>query len=269
MYNPKAPMHRLIKRLIAPSISFCIAMLFNPSVSADEHNNTIIFDILRSYPFAYVDDNGEQVGTYWEYVNKITEKSGLNISKKIVPKARVIANLKSGQTDAAILFKSESLNDHVEYITKVRTIPILLATQKGLRIEHYDELKQLASVGVFRSGSINPKFDNDASINKDMISNYPGMVKMLGSKRLDAITGNAVVITALINQLCLQDHIDISPLLMGSREQWLVFSKKSAHLNQAESLKRAVQLLQQEGALDKVFDAHIYQNSQSCRQGNQ
>jgi ABC-type amino acid transport substrate-binding protein len=261
-------MHRLIKQFITLNISICIALLFNLNVVAEE-SNAIRFDILRSYPFAYIDNNGNKVGTYWEYIDEIVDKSGVNISKRIVPKARIIANLKSGQSDAAILFKTDSLNDHVEYIAKVRTIPILLATQKGVRVESYEDLKSLSSVGVFRSGSINPAFDNDASINKHLISNYPSMVKMLGSKRLDAITGNGVVITALINQLCLHELIDISPLIMGSREQWLVFSKKSAHLNKTENIKNAVQQLQQEGVLDQIFDAHVYQNKQSCDQGNQ
>lgn len=262
-------MYRLIKRTIAPSICLCISMLLNLNVAAEEQKDAIKFDILRSYPFAYIDRNNEKVGTYWEYVDEIAKKSGLNISKKIVPKARVINNLKSGQSDAAILFKSDSLNEHVEYITHVRTIPIIVATQKGTVIEHYDDLKRLSTLGVFRSGSINTRFDHDKEINKDFISSYPNMVKMLGAKRLDAITGNGVVIAALINQLCLQDDIVISPLVMGNREQWLVISKQSAHLDQSKDLKRAVQLLKQEGTLDKIFDTHISRNNHNCGQGNQ
>ncbi len=255
--------NRLISRSYLLGIS--MVLLLNLNATASEHVS-INFDILRSYPFAYIDSHGDNVGTFWEYVDFISQKSNINIKKRIVPKARVIAHLKSGQSDAAILFKTDSLNDHVEYIEKVRTIPIIIATQKGTLIENYEDLKQLKSVGIFRSGAINPEFDNDNSIHKQAVSSYPSLVKMLGIKRLDAIAGNGVVITALINQLCLQDTIDISPLIMGNREQWLVFSKKSAHLNQAEKLNNAIQDLKSEGVLDNIFDAHLSQNQHKCKQ---
>lgn len=258
-------MHSLIKRLISPRNIFYagVTILLTSNITADEHES-IKFDILRSYPFAYVDNDGAKVGTFWEYVDLISRKSKFDIDRRITPKARVVANLQSGASDAAILFKAQGLKDHVEYVAIVRSIPILIATQKGTLINSYEDLRQLKTVGIFRSGSINPEFDNDESIHKESVSNYPSLVKMLNSKRLDAIAGNGVVITALINQLCLQDTIDISPLIMGNREQWLVLSKQSAHLDKADKLKESVQRLKNEGALDLIFDTHLSQNKHKC-----
>lgn len=253
-------MNSRIKLLIS---SFCFSLLLNHTTSAEEVK-PLTFDILRSYPFAYINDNGDKVGTYWEYVDLIAAKSRLNITKKIMPKARVISNLKSGRSDSAIFFKSGRLNDHINYIAHVRTIPIIVATHKETVIEHYDDLKRLSTLGVFRSGSVSPRFDNDNDINKNFISSYPNMVKMLAAKRLDAITGNGVVITALINQMCLQDEIVISPLVMGDREQWLVISKQSAYLNQAEILKESIHQLKTEGALDAIFDSHLSRQKHTC-----
>ena len=238
-------------------------MTLSLNAISKEHD-VIAFDILESYPFAYKNSDGKPVGTFLEYVDSIAKASGLNISKRITPKARVIDNLKSGAADAAIIFKSDKLNDHVEYIVKVRTIPIIVATQKGIHIEHYDDLKQLDRVGIFRSSSISSVFDEDKSINKQLIPNYVSLVKMLGANRLKVITGNGTIITALIDQLCLQNTIDIAPLIMGNREQWLVMSKKSAHLKQGEALKRTILALKEEGKLDGIFNAHLSQNKQDC-----
>lgn len=258
-------MFNIIDRLVTTRKYLLISMimLFSLNATASEIA-PIKFDILRSYPFAYIDNEDNKVGTFWQYVGLISRKSNLEIDRRIVPKARVVANLKSGSTDAAILFKASHLDHHVEYITMVRSIPIIIATQKGTLIDTYEDLRQLKTIGIFRSGSINPEFDNDKSINKKTVSSYPSLVKMLGSKRLDAIAGNGVVITALINQLCLQDTIDISPLIMGNREQWLVLSKQSAHLDKADKLKESVQRLKNEGALDLIFDTHLSQNKHKC-----
>ncbi|MFD2230194.1 substrate-binding periplasmic protein [Alkalimarinus sediminis] len=254
-------MNRHVKLLIS---SICLSMLVNFSSSANDIK-PIQFDIIKSYPFAYINENGKEVGTYWEYADLIAEETGISIAKSIMPKSRLISNLKSGHSDAAILFKTDSLNSHVEYIVQVRTIPIIVATQKGTLINHYDDLKSLATIGVFRSGVINPRFDNDNQLNKDFISSYPKMVKMLAAKRLDAITGNGVALKALINQMCLQDKVEISPLLMGKREQWLVMSKKSEHLDQAQTIKESILKLKAKGALDTIFEAHVSQHNHTCQ----
>lgn len=259
-------MHYLPHSLCTFLLILCLSMTTLSLNAISKERDVITFDILESYPFAYKNDDGKSVGTFWEYVDSIAKTSGLNISKRITPKARVIDNLKSGAADAAIIFKSDKLNDHVEYIAKVRTIPIIVATQKGIHIEQYDDLKQFDSVGIFRSSSISSMFDKDESINKQLIPNYVSLVKMLGANRLKVITGNGAIITALIDQLCLQDTIDASPLIMGNREQWLVMSKKSAHLIQGKPLKKTILALKAEGRLDGIFNAHLSQNQQDCSQ---
>ncbi|CAH0539575.1 substrate-binding periplasmic protein [Vibrio marisflavi] len=240
------------------------AFLLLITVNLAYASEPINISILSSYPFGYVDNNGQNVGTYWEYIQSIEKKSGLPIESTIIPKPRVLLYLKGGESDAAILFKSKSLADSVVFIEKVRTIPIVVATRNKI-IEQYEDLYQLDSIAMFRAGSISPRFDSDDKIKKVSVKDYPSMVAMLSKGRIDAIIGNGIVIQALIEKACLQEKLTISPLVVGEKEQWLVFSKKSKQLDKIPQFKQAIEELQSEGTLDKIFQSHLVQSNHSCK----
>lgn len=243
----------------------CLAVVliwFSHQAHAGE--DVLNFNILESYPFAYTNDAGQQVGTYWEYVAAIAERSGLNIHRHVVPKPRVVARLKNGEADAAILFRAENLNDFVDYVEPVRTVPIIVATLKTHPVKNYNDLHALPSVGVFHAAAISPAFDADTLINKISIASYPALVGMLGRKRLTAIAGNGVVIGELVRRLCQSNEIEISPLSLGSLEQWLVFSKNSPRQEKIEAIRAAVLSLKKDGVLDQIFDRHFQRAESDC-----
>lgn len=244
------------------TLTFLLLLLTTRLIYASEPLNV---SILASYPFGYVDKNGKNVGTYWEYIHSIGQTTGLNIERAIIPKPRVLLYLKDGKTDAAILFKSKSLTESVIFVDKVRSIPIVVVT-KDHTIEKYEDLHKLNDVAMFRAGSVSPRFDSDSKINKVSVKDYPSMVAMLSKGRIDAIIGNGIVIQALIEKSCLQNSLKISPLIIGEKEQWLVFSKKSHHLDKIPLVKSAITTLRAEGTVDNIFQSHLSQSNQSCNQ---
>lgn len=153
----------------------------------EQYRDPIKFNVLESFPFGYKNDKGENVGTYWEYLHKLEMASNLDIEPTIVPKARVVKYLQLGLSDGAILFKSKSLEPYIQYVSLIRGVPIVIATRADREISKYEDLHQLELVGIFRSGSISDRFDNDNLINKHEIASYPMMLEMLKKNRVQAI----------------------------------------------------------------------------------
>lgn len=222
------------------------------------------FNILESYPFGYTKHDGTKVGTYWEYIQALNTLTQLNIEQQIVPKARIVEHLKLGIADAAILFRSKNMAPHVEFVSKIRDIPIVIVSKIETPINSYKQLYGPKGIGYFKSGSVSTKFDGDKNINKIAIYTYPRMIEMLKRDRVKAIVGNQIVIQSLIEKQCLQKTLRISPLILGSKEQWLVFSKKSKHLNTIPVFRKALNELKMKGVLDEIFDKHLTNTSIEC-----
>jgi ABC-type amino acid transport substrate-binding protein len=230
---------------------------------------TMKFNILDSYPFAYTDAHGEQVGTYWEYIETIEKRLSFNIDQQSVPKARVVAHLKLGVADAAILFRSEKMSPFVEFVSKIRDIPIAIVSRKNLSITQYEQLHDLEYVGHFRSGSVSTRFDVDAQINKVALNTYPQMIEMLQKGRVSAIVGNAIVLRSLLARECLEQQLTVSPLTLGTKEQWLVMSKKSTFLEYRDDLEQAFDEAKAQGLLDQIFHRHLSLKSKRCNYASQ
>lgn len=226
----------------------------------------LAIDILESYPFAYTDDGHTYQGTYWEYAQRLSDRSGIAIERRPVPKARVIANLRSGATDMAILFRAAKLEPYVQFVAKVRDIPIVLVSMRNLELQSYEDLYPLNSIGIYRAAAISPRFDKDTRLHTFSVSSYPKLVQMLELGRLDAIAGNGVVLHALVEKHCLGSKVRFHDLGFGHREQWLVMSNKSKRQALIPDLARAMATLQQSGELDLIHREHLASEARSCEQ---
>jgi ABC-type amino acid transport substrate-binding protein len=249
----------MIRRILIIYLLGCANLL---NAEEKDLSSPLIINVLQSYPFAYVSE-GKSVGTYWEYVGLLEELLDIPISRYIVPKSRVVENLKTGAADVAILFRSVKLDPFVHYVEKVRTVPIIVVARAGSTINSFEDLYGLDNIGIFRSASISRRFDFDERINKISVSSYPSLVDMLKLGRLSAVTGNGLVLNNLIAEKCLSETLTVSSLEMGTREQWLVLSKASPRGKSAgkveliSALKRSMRMLKEEGALDKIFNRHL------------
>lgn len=245
---------------------FTLLAVFLITISNNVQSKSLAikFDVLESYPFGYTSESGKRVGTYWEYVEALGFHLDQKIERKIVPKTRVLEHLKLGLTDAAILFRTKSISPYVEFVSKIREVPIIIVSKNHMKIEHYAQLQELKSVGHFRSGSISRRFDNDSNINKVAIYTYPKMIEMLINDRVEAVVGNGIVIRSLIKKKCLDSQLRSSAMTLGKKEQWLVMSKQSKFLHAIPEIKAALDKTQSQGLLDQIFDKHLSKSAAAC-----
>lgn len=238
---------------------FIIAMLiFHCFAHADskKKDECLDFHVIKNEPLGYQNDSGEMVGVHWEYLEAIEQASGLCINKRLIPYLRIWRSLTNGDHDAGILFRSKSRADIVEYSSLVREVYTVVVPVKGMKINHYDDLQHLI-IGKPRGTHLGDKFDNDKNLTIVELNSYQQAAKMLQKGRIDAIAGSGLVINYQLKKYKAFDKIDNEgKFIVGKKEQWLQFSKKSKHLDLIPKLNLAIEELKQNGRLDAIMDKY-------------
>lgn len=216
---------------------------------------TLTAYVLESEPLGFVED-GKAQGEHYDYLKAIADKAGVDLEIKIVPKTKLFAAIKSGEADMAIFFRSAKWDETVEYAGKIRDIRIVAVNRVGKPLNKFSDLHNSSRVGIIANTSISSDFDNDSNIKRHSVPNYETLLKTMAGGRVDTGVGNAIVISYLINKLGYDSKIQADGITLGVKEQWLQFSKKSAHLDQLEKFAAALEELKASGELDSILDSY-------------
>jgi ABC-type amino acid transport substrate-binding protein len=211
------------------------------------------FHVIHSEPLGYVNSVGESVGVHWDYLAAIEEHSGICINKKLMPYARIWQDIKNGKHDGGIIFKSKSRSDIVVYASHIKTVPTVVIPLKGMQIDSYNDLKGKL-IGNMRGVHLSERFDNDKTLNILELLNFDQGTRMIKLNRIDAIAGNGLALTYQLNKFDAIDKVNLNnQLILGEKEQWLQFSKKSPYLNRILPLRESISQLKQDGTLHKIL----------------
>jgi len=231
-----------------------LLLLASATASASD---TLIINIIQSAPFGYVDEHGKRIGTHIDYFMALSAKTKIPMEIRLVPRARIIANLASGRADATIMFRSESRDPHVSYVSLIRDIKIVALGHKQAPLQRYEDLYRNMSVGVLRQQRVSRRFDKDELLYKMASNNYEILMKMLIGRRVGSIVGNAIALWHVANQLGVKGEIDRPGLTLATKQQWLQFSKKSKHIDKVKTIQQAITELKADGTLDEILTSHV------------
>ena len=244
-------MVRLVSLLI---ILLCVVSSYMAETASAELLKAYV---IESEPLGYRAEQGKETGIHLDYLQAIAEQAGIQLTVALAPKARVVAALKRGTIDFAIIFRSSNNDDFVQYVSKIRSVSFIAINRKGLPLKSYEDLQNSKSIGIMSNVQISKKFDKTVSAKLTPINKYESMVKMAALKRIDTAVGNSTVLSYLINKLNLADAFEPSFCSLGSQEQWLHMSKKSKHLDLIPVLQKAVENLHNEGILNSILAQHV------------
>jgi len=242
-------------RLITLVVVFFL--LYPQNIYAEVQDNGIVVNVIHSYPFAYLDEHKQWTGTHYEYMQAISKKSGVPFDIKVIPRARIIHNLKSGKCDATIMFRFTKRDPFVKYAGIIREIKIIALNKKGQKLGLYQDLYKSEMIGILRTQSVSTEFNNDKNLNIHEADNYPQLVKMLSIDRLDTIVGNAIALTNILNELNLMSAVELPAFPLAYKQQWFQFSNKSNHLDKLEKINEAIETLKQDGTFDTILTRHV------------
>jgi polar amino acid transport system substrate-binding protein len=227
-------------------------LLFPGSSFADD----ICLDmhVIQSVPLGFYDENNKAAGLHIEVLQEIEKYSGICMTKRIMPIARIWKSIEEGKHDGGLILKSSARSHLVEYVAFTRNIETIVIPRKGLNIENYKALHNM-SIAKTRGTPLSNSFDRDNKLNIVEVTSYGQVVEMLKYGRIDAVAGGAAPIFYHLSAYeGIQNEMDVgNKFILGSREQWLQFSKKSANLDQIPKLQKATELMMKNGDYDRIM----------------
>lgn len=113
------------------------------------------------------------------------------------------------------------------------------------------------TVGVVRKSRYTDQFDNDPLIRKVEADNYLQIVRLLKMKRLDAGVGASAGLFYSAHMAGIKaDELGV-PLVIGSNDFVLHFSKTTGNPEVLKALNMAVKRLNQRGEIKKIIDSYM------------
>ena len=195
-------------------------------------------------------------GIYYDIANLLAEEAGYQANNYIVPYARIIFELKSGQTDMSILFKYPELAEHVIYIAPLPPLQTVVIGLKGSRFEDIEVLKG-KRLAYLRGAQFSDAIDQ----NKDIITvetlNFVLALKMMLFNRVDAIIGPMDPILSAAIKLGKDIELFGEPLVVSERTPWVQVSKQSADKVSVEHLRSTFAELEAAGAISQIRNQYI------------
>jgi len=223
---------------------------------AETLDNCLSFHVINNAPLGYENEEGEMQGVHWEYLTALEKTTSFCIRKSFLPYPRLWHSIESGNHDGGIVFKSDSRSHLVEYAVLIRKVKTVVIPANGVSIKDYNDLQNIV-IGKTRGTHLSEQFDQDKSLMVIELNNYEQAVLMLKYGRIDAIAGSALVLSYQLKNHEIFDEVDIgNKWVLGEKEQWLQFSKKSKKLDKVGALKQAVEKLQLNGTFDHIMNKY-------------
>ena len=255
----ESPLTRLFINGIA--VVLLSSWLLNPALGQENQESqgveirTIEIRTIGIPPYGIKSDKGLS-GIYYDTANLLAKEAGYKVHNAIYPYARIIHGLKSGKTDMTIMFKYESLNEHVIYIAP---LPSLKTVIIGLKEDSFDSLDSLRgkTIAYLRGAKFSDEVDNNPDIKKLVTTDFIQGIKMLARRRVDAIIGPLDPIISAIERTGHDQNIFGKPLVIDERTPWVQISKNSVDRISEEQLKTVFHDIERRGALNRIRSKYL------------
>lgn len=207
-------------------------------------------------PYGIQDESGPG-GIYYDIANLIAIEAGLESNNYIYPYARIVNELKSGQTDLTIMIKYEELEAHVVYIAPLPPLQTVVVGLRGSDISSIEDLKG-KTLAYLRGAQFSDVIDNDQEINKQDTRDFVQGAEMLVFGRVDGIVGPLDPILRALAEVENGAYVLDEPLVVSERTPWLQMSKKSLGQLDPEHLKVIFLDIVERGELERTVRQYTY-----------
>ena len=239
-------MKSITSALFATWCAFLSGMALSPARAAE-----MTFTTIDVAPWASLDPaSQEPVGFFPAVVHEIERRTGFTIHLALHPFVRIDHDMESGEQDCTTIIWNDYRGQFVERGELVSTHIIGVIARKSVKLKVYDDLKPLR-ISVLRGLQLDPRFDADASLQKEFDADYVTGINKIVHGRLDAIVGAL----ATIHYLAVHDGVDQflgDTLYLGEVPLMLQCSKKSKNLPLMPEINKAIKSMQEDGTIERL-----------------
>lgn len=234
-----------MRRFITLLLLICLTLT---NIYTEElHIGTV--DIL---PRGFINRDGEIVGSSYDLLNTIATHAGYTPVNKLLPFPRILSDLRSGDLDIALLVPTASVTEVAIPIGHLQDVNFILI---GCYESSYSSLDDLDEkrVGYLRGSGTSSKLIEGQNVNIFEANDYHNLLKMLISKRIDAIIGPEINIYWTLNDMA-DPTIHLGErFVLKSSPLHLVISKKSSTEELTERLTHAIDQLTSDGTIESII----------------
>lgn len=237
---------------------FLIALSYYPSSSAEPtlSKEPLILQIrtIDVAPYGFESTDGYQ-GIYYELAHSLARKlinlDHIQINHQVYPYARIIHELKKGQTDLTIMFKYKELETYVTYLTALPSLENVVIGLEGREFKKISDLEG-KKIAYLRGAKFSDAIDNNDNIIKVETHNFRQGIDMLIAKRVDAIIGPIDPIVYAAQELKGKEVSLGMPLVVSTRTPWLQISNSSNIRHSIDQVKEYFAEILATGKLDSL-----------------
>jgi ABC-type amino acid transport substrate-binding protein len=242
-----------LKRLIYCLFIFSFILLSGTSFADSEELSIATIQVA---PFGFFTEDEKSTGLLYDMANLIAEAAGFSYVNRIVPFARMIAELESGESDFSIFFLSKKNEKAALQVAPLFPIENVILGLKGTTIKSLEELHG-KTVAIVRGARYDDAFDADTAIIKYETKDYHHSVRMVIHKRLEAMIGPKIGLLFTAKQMGSSADSFGEPLVLNTKDAWLQFSRKKADKKKMDRLKAASEQLLKDNTISGLIDKYV------------
>ena len=208
------------------------------------------------FPPYGIREQGITSGIYYEAANMLVKEAGYVATNIIKPYARIISDLKTGQSDMTIMFKYQELEQYVTYVAPLPSLKIVVV---GLHFSAFSSINKLKGVRLayLRGASFSDAIDNDPSVIIHRTTDFLQGVKMLLAGHVDAIIGPMDPILSTAAKIGLSEDVFGEPLVIDERTPWIQVSNKSLSILSPDKLNNVFDDMKKRKVLKKLRKQYL------------
>lgn len=211
---------------------------------------------LAIIPYGQVEANGRKSGLFVEAFESLERVLGRRIEITVVPYARAIAMLRSGEADLMIATSNSVIAATAEPMGMLWAAEVIAIGRAGLKLEGQQDLRG-RTVGLLRGSDYGAEFLDDGQYHRHEITDQVQGVRMLLEGRLDASLGTRLAVFHAmrllgVSRAKLGPSISVQP-----REIHLHLGRHNADEALATELRHAVQELRTSGKADALLAKYL------------
>ena len=203
-------------------------------------------------------EQGELEGPEVELMKLIGERLGLRVEFEVAPFKRCLKYMETGEVDLMSgLLKRPEREAYITFVEppyKKRSNKIFYVLKgSSVRINSYEDLAPLR-IGKKSGVHYFPKFDNDAALFKDAVTENELNVKKLLRHRIDTYIVTESTGDYLLYQMGELDSIEKADYRYSKENPvYIGFSKKSALIERQDEIIAVIQDVVENGDVDRII----------------
>jgi polar amino acid transport system substrate-binding protein len=187
---------------------------------------------------------------------ELERRLGQRIEMAFVPVARLLQELETGKQDCTFIYDSAQTAAFLVKGEPFTAMPYGVVPRQGLALTSYEDLRPL-SIAVPRGHQITPRFEQDAQLAKNVVTDYQAGLQMLVRGRVDAVAGAIPTLLHLAATGGMGERIG-APLVLATLTLYLKCSTRSPRIDAIGELNEGIRKLRADGTLERILQQYGY-----------